>query len=662
MYGQSFFTTDVSRAEFLNCDNEGLQATDGEPSGVAWDDVETVTQDGPPAQQFETDTFYRLEATVARPIAQPYRYGNDSIVWLKKPREALQKSATWLDRRAWTDGHPDTETGMLRNVDDALGFWNGSHYDEEEEGLKSHLHIPVTSDEAKEVIEERRGVSVGFKHRNVRTDEYDGEVGSTDTTTDTDVDGYQVGIIYDHVASVDHGRCPTSKGCGIERDSGGNHGHTMQIGADDTHTVTFDIDGTTIDATPPESVVNAAEAALDAKDEFDDLSDCGTGVGESRAEAIISGDLTVEDFTGGGNTPIPDYLDSHSDDVSGIDSTPTEWSEETWTDGCGPVQYALWGGTATGTGLGWATRVEEDIATAMGGTDADHLKGGPINLQSEAVDFSSSTDATTVRDTITYDGVMDGELDESEIPNEGYEPHYVFDADTKSESSFPLVDGDGNLRRGNVESAFNLRGNGTSSEQEALLLDVLADVNDAFDDPPIDDENLTQAMSDSDNNSTVSVDELGQFSPAYFREHNESVDEALDERDELQEEVDSYEEFMDELSETVDTEVDESSDILDRVETLVNDHKERVEEARQECIDSITELTDKYDEDELDEMSLDALEERKELVEDLSTETSETTASTDDDEFSNPSEANDGSTTRGTLGKGNKRSTPWDDD
>lgn len=94
-------------------------------------------------------------------------------------------------------------------------------------------------------------------------------------------------------------------------------------------------------------------------------------------------------------------------------------------------------------------------------------------------------------DGITYSGVDTGELDESEIPNDDYEPHYVFDADTKSESSYPLVDGDGNLRRGNVNSAFELYGRAPDSEK---LLSVLEEVNGEFDDPPISDENLEDAM------------------------------------------------------------------------------------------------------------------------------------------------------------------------
>jgi len=120
-----------------------------------------------------------------------------------------------------------------------------------------------------------------------------------------------------------------------------------------------------VDLMPPSAVVNAAEAALEAKEEYDDLSDCGSGRGEQRAEQIVGGDLSPADFvTRENGTPIPAYLTSHEEDVS-AEGTPTGWTEEEWTDGCGNVQYALWGGTGTGTGLAWAQQTANAIAREM---------------------------------------------------------------------------------------------------------------------------------------------------------------------------------------------------------------------------------------------------------------------------------------------------------
>ncbi|AFH22157.1 hypothetical protein OSG_eHP18_00235 [environmental Halophage eHP-18] len=133
----------------------------------------------------------------------------------------------------------------------------------------------------------------------------------------------------------------------------------LSVAADPT--IRVDVAGTEVDLSPPEAVVNACEAGLDAKNEYD-LADCGTGDGEETARRIIEGDLTADYVA----DEIAAYLTSHADDVDGIDSPPTDWSRETWTDGCGPVQYALWGGTATGTGLQWAQSTANAVAEAKG--------------------------------------------------------------------------------------------------------------------------------------------------------------------------------------------------------------------------------------------------------------------------------------------------------
>lgn len=120
--------------------------------------------------------------------------------------------------------------------------------------------------------------------------------------------------------------------------------------------------GEEIDLTPPDRIVNAAEAGMAAKQEYESLSDCGTGVGEAIAEAIINDDLTPEIVLDGGEIadnggPVT-YLSSHADEAP--DSPPTEWGEETWTDGCGAVQDALWGHY-----LDWFEEKQAEIEAAM---------------------------------------------------------------------------------------------------------------------------------------------------------------------------------------------------------------------------------------------------------------------------------------------------------
>lgn len=151
-----------------------------------------------------------------------------------------------------------------------------------------------------------------------------------------------------------------------------------------------------VDLTPPEAVKHAAETALQKKQEFsDDVGDCGTGVGESRARKIVDESLEPEDFLGGENTAIPDYLDSHSEDVNGLNKPTSDWTEEDWTgrsissDGsprCGPVQYALWGGVSTGTGLEWANSTEQELREAQEDEDEEEE-----NVNGDARDQNTSS-------------------------------------------------------------------------------------------------------------------------------------------------------------------------------------------------------------------------------------------------------------------------------
>lgn len=70
---------------------------------------------------------------------------------------------------------------------------------------------------------------------------------------------------------------------------------------------------------------------------------------------------------------------------------------------------------------------------------------------------------------VEWSGTSGGKLDESAIPDSpDHKPHYLNSADTKSDSSFPVVDGEGNLRAGNVNAAWDLRNQGEGVSEECL--------------------------------------------------------------------------------------------------------------------------------------------------------------------------------------------------
>ena len=204
------FTRDSASAVFQ--DTSGIDVNDGQTS-FSWDEIETVTvNDEPVVTGFDTDTFYKLPATVARPIAQPYTIDDTEYTFLK-PREELQRGAWSLHNAPFTLGHPPTR--MVRDSNEVHGFWRDPVYDEDTDELNAHLYVPVTDEDARGYIEENQDVSVGFYNKTAPVDDYDGEIGAQVDNLDG-IDAYQTNIYFDHIASVQHGRCSPEDGCGIQ--------------------------------------------------------------------------------------------------------------------------------------------------------------------------------------------------------------------------------------------------------------------------------------------------------------------------------------------------------------------------------------------------------------------------------------------------------------
>jgi len=168
-----------------------------------------------------------------------------------------------------------------------------------------------------------------------------------------------------------------------------------------------DVNGTEVDIEPPDRVINAIEAGLDAKEEYADaIGDCGTGVGEDMAEAILDGP-TVDLLVDGGDvssTAPATYLDSHSEDAPDTDAPPTEWDEDTWTDGCGPVQDALWGHY-----LDWFESVKTEIEAAMEDADMGYNTDETANMAEvpDAYVFDNPGEAVSKAQEMGLDGAGD---------------------------------------------------------------------------------------------------------------------------------------------------------------------------------------------------------------------------------------------------------------
>ena len=200
-----YFTNDTVEVDL------GLDSVETDSEGkvvdFSLDKERIVTVENVPWREgFDTDKFYSAEATVARPVKQTYLYDGEEKTF-RKPAEELKKSAWSLDNKPFTTGHPETPSGRVRGRPDVDGFWREPSYDSDKDELNAQLYIPVDDRETLEYVAENDNVSVGFSHRIRHAPDDEG------------VDGHQVDLYYDHVASVEEGRCSDEDGCGIELDS-----------------------------------------------------------------------------------------------------------------------------------------------------------------------------------------------------------------------------------------------------------------------------------------------------------------------------------------------------------------------------------------------------------------------------------------------------------
>jgi hypothetical protein len=380
-----------------------------------------------------------------------------------------------------------------------------------------------------------------------------------------------------------------------------------------------------VDLSPPDKVVNAAEAALEAKEELGEkVNDCGTGVGQRRAQKIVDDNLKPADFmTRDNGTPYPTYLDSHEDDVS-VSGPPTDWSMEEFND-CGNLQYAMWGHYKS-----WFEGKKDELESAaekaraprlkmlqllvdtqeqamqmaerlgMSGTHSHMMDGNEMYMPGESHDdYMSAVEDLSAADLgealmmaddayqmdekktaagVEFTDTMEGELDESEIPNDTFEQHYLYPGDTKSESSYPVVDADGNLRRGNVDAANSLGARGGVEDDD--LDQKLMQLNDEFDNPPID----FKDSGEKSNHRTMSDQSTEEAQPDSLEELRDTVEEVKQKNEELREENEQLQEKVEdfeaseELKSNVDDLVEELKSSIEESGPSTNDPEEKTEQ------------------------------------------------------------------------------------
>ena len=202
------------------------KAIDGDFQAATHDGVESLTDEfktdllkkveidkQPWIDFFGTDTFYQFEPVVARPIVQRY-FLNGEVYRFKKDRQELIDAQWQIDNLPWTVTHPDNDT--ISSTDEIRGFFRDPWWDDAVDGQRAKLFVPDNDEAALDYIRENRGISIGFspEFEWVDNEEYD---------------AIKRNLLYDHIASVAHGRCSVEDGCGLDVvDDGGEIAHRMK--------------------------------------------------------------------------------------------------------------------------------------------------------------------------------------------------------------------------------------------------------------------------------------------------------------------------------------------------------------------------------------------------------------------------------------------------
>jgi hypothetical protein len=181
-------------------------------------EAETVTIDSPWNRFFGTDEYVTFEGTVAQPIVQPYFYDGE-LRKFKKEEDELKDAQPQIDNLPWTTGHPPKK--LISNSQQIKGFWQNPRWND---GQMAKLFIPDNDPDAIRFTVHNDEVSIGFR----------GEIEWTDEVGE--YDAVQRNLAYDHIASVENGRCSKEDGCSLYTDE------DLEDGVDPTHghVLTFD--------------------------------------------------------------------------------------------------------------------------------------------------------------------------------------------------------------------------------------------------------------------------------------------------------------------------------------------------------------------------------------------------------------------------------------
>jgi hypothetical protein len=217
----------------------------------------------------------------------------------------------------------------------------------------------------------------------------------------------------------------------------------------------YDVGDGTIDLTPPDYMVAAADAAAEAGDEGLIPDDCGKGRGDDRRNQIQNDEVGPDVVD-----EIATYLTSHAEDVT-AEGSPGEWTDEEWAD-CGNAQYAKWGGVGDGRAMEWAQERSDEVAELRG--EEPTYKSLERDSHADAHDAPDpSSDGNTTESTNAHTTALSGQTDMAK------------DEPLRNTDEWAMFD----VQAGEIESLAS----DLAADFEDLFADVLddAEIQDAID-------------------------------------------------------------------------------------------------------------------------------------------------------------------------------------
>lgn len=186
--------------QFISEAVPGRQIVTDSDTSIAWDSVQVVQLTDTYGDFFDTNEFYKLDATVAKSIQQSYAVDGDERIMMK-PGDELRRARMTLETTPLTLSHPSA--GRVAARDEVAGIVGDPRYNDREQSLNASLYVPTTDSEAQSFMDEHGELSIGFYSR------------LDDETGDDAIDAYQRDLMLDHVAIVESGRCDPDDGCEI---------------------------------------------------------------------------------------------------------------------------------------------------------------------------------------------------------------------------------------------------------------------------------------------------------------------------------------------------------------------------------------------------------------------------------------------------------------